>query len=69
MHNYGFDLNNLVYKANEQYNGLVESYALQLDGMLFEQELTPELENFVEKTIEFLYGVLEEESNEAEIFC
>lgn len=58
-HDYAYDMNRIIYKANEQGNGHLESYALQLDNIIAESKHTPELENLLNKTIEFLYGVVE----------
>lgn len=59
-HDYGYDINRIISLSGEQENGSqVEGYALQLDHMLSEGQISPEMENFLDKTIEFLYGIVE----------
>jgi hypothetical protein len=60
MYDYGFDVNRIIAKANEQGNYPLESYALQLDEMLStNHQISSELERFLDHTIEFLYGVVD----------
>lgn len=54
-HSYGYDINRIIALAGEE-NDLVESYALQLDHLLSEEENVSE--KFIEETIEFLYGLI-----------
>lgn len=57
---YGYHLNKLITLSNENGNHQLEGYALQLDSLLASIEVTPALESFMEETVEFLYGLLEE---------
>ncbi|MGG0667877.1 hypothetical protein ABE073_05025 [Lederbergia citrisecunda] len=62
MHNYGWDVNNIISKGNEQYNFQVETFGLNLDNFLMEnQNLSADAEKLADMVINFLQGLLQDE--------
>ena len=61
QHDYAFDMQHISYKANELNLDSVEDYALNLDSWLSSfNTITPEMREYIDKTIEFLYSLLDE---------
>lgn len=64
MHDYMYNINDIIYKAQQNRSKAVEMYASVLDDLLSTAEMTPTMQVFVDKTIEALYDVLEEMEEE-----
>lgn len=66
VHNFGYDINHIIAHSNRLHLYQVEGYALQLDDFLTNSDgMTPEVENLINKTVDFLYGLLLDEEEEA----
>lgn len=63
MHNYSYDLNNILSKANEKGFSHVEGFTLNLDNLLHEEVYPPSVDKLVELTVEFLQNVVNDYEN------
>lgn len=57
---YAYDLNNLIAQSNSNGNFNLESFCLDLDNYVSNNKLTPESAEILDKTINFLYGLVQE---------
>jgi len=61
QHDYSYDINRIIYKAGELRLNSLENYSLYLDGWLSSLNSTSsEKREHIEKTVEFLYSLLNE---------
>lgn len=59
QHDYMWDTNHIIYKANELGLDSVESFTLHLDNMLSEQgETSPEYDVLVVNVLEMLHEII-----------
>lgn len=68
MHNYGYDINNLLEKANSLGNLFVENLVFQLDNFLSTQNINKETYELLEIIIHNLYGMLDSEEKPEQIY-
>lgn len=60
IHDYAYDVNRILSLSTEQNNYQVEGFVLQLDSLLAQKNPSPAVCDILDKTIEFLYGLVGE---------